>query len=110
MKDFTNISKHMRELNKELNSSRMTDDTRRKIRITRLGTGNHKAYTKTYGRHTHRVVAEKMLGRHLEKGEVVHHIDRNKWNNHPINLMIFRSQAEHAAWHKMHDGKEGDVK
>lgn len=44
-----------------------------------------------------------ILGRPLERGEVVHHIDRNKRNNEPENLMVFPSQAHHAAWHKEHD-------
>jgi len=90
-------------LNAELNPMRMTDEVRAKLRDSRLGTGEGKTYTKTYGRHTHRVIAEQILGRPLKPGEVVHHIDRNKRNNDPENLMIFASQAEHAAWHKEHD-------
>lgn len=94
---------HMKTLNEELNASRMTPEVKAKLRAARLGTGEGKTYTKTYGRHTHRRVAEEMLGRPLKPGEVVHHIDRNKRNNSPENLMVFASQAEHAAWHKTHD-------
>lgn len=94
---------HMALLNAELNPTRMTDDVRAKLRDSHLGTGEGKTYTKTYGRHTHRIVAEQMLGRPLAPGEVVHHIDQNKRNNSPENLMIFASQAEHATWHKEHD-------
>jgi hypothetical protein len=36
----------------------------------------------------HRLVAEAILGRPLEKGEVVHHKDFVKWHNHPDNLWI----------------------
>jgi hypothetical protein len=36
----------------------------------------------------HRYVAEKALGRSLKNGEVVHHIDFNKLNNEPTNLVI----------------------
>ena len=36
----------------------------------------------------HRLVMEKMIGRYLEKEEVVHHIDGNKENNSPGNLVI----------------------
>lgn len=87
------------ELAKKLNPTRMTEEIKFKLRQVRLGKGEGKAYAKTFGRHTHRVVAEEMLGRPLLEGEVVHHIDGNKRNNHPLNLMIFKTQAEHATWH-----------
>lgn len=99
LKDFTNISKHMREMNQELNPSRMIPTVRKKIRNKQIGIGEGKSYPKFYGRHEHRVVAERMLGRKLRKGEVVHHIDGNKRNNFPENLMVFESQAEHARYH-----------
>ncbi len=41
------------------------------------GTGEGRTYTKRLGRHEHRVVAEQMLGRALNVGEVVHHMDGN---------------------------------
>ena len=50
-------------MNRELNPTRMTPETRSKIRKSRLGTGDGRSYEKTYGKHTHRIVAEKMLGR-----------------------------------------------
>ena len=46
----------------------------------------------------HRVVAEEKIGRKLEKGEIVHHIDGDKWNNHPDNLEVM-TQSEHARIH-----------
>lgn len=63
------------------------------------GTGIKNTYVKFYGRHEHRVVAERMLGRKLKRGEVVHHKDNNKKNNDPRNLIIFKNQAEHARHH-----------
>lgn len=90
----------MAEMNRELNKDRMTVAVRSKLRRARLGTGEGKTYTKTFGVHTHRLAAEKMIGRKLRKGEVVHHIDEDKRNNHPLNLMVFASQAEHVKWHK----------
>jgi hypothetical protein len=48
----------------------------------------------------HRWAAEKKLGRKLKGGEVVHHKDRNKANNSPSNLFVFRSQLEHDKAHK----------
>lgn len=90
---------HLSELNRKLNPIRMTDDVKVKIRESHLGKGEGKAYKKVHQRHEHRIVAEQMLGRKLLKGEVVHHIDGNKLNNNPDNLMVFKSQKEHAAWH-----------
>lgn len=52
------------------------------------GSGEGKTYRKLNGRHEHRVVAERTLGRALRPGEVVHHIDGDKRNNAPGNLMV----------------------
>ncbi len=90
-------------LNLELNKTRMTEEVKDKLRKSRLGKGERKSYPKLFGKHIHRIVAEEKIGRKLKKGEVVHHIDGNKQNNTPDNLMVFSSQAEHARWHKEHD-------
>lgn len=71
------------------------------------------AYKKYLGRHLHRVVAEKMLGRPLKDGEVVHHIDGNKFNNNPKNLLI-TTRKEHARIHANErwghlKSKKGDI-
>lgn len=100
LKDYRGMSQNMTEINRKLNPTRMDLETRRKLREARLNTGEGKTYEKTYGVHTHRVVAEQILGRPLRKGEVVHHIDGDKRNNSPENLRIFESQAEHARFHK----------
>lgn len=47
----------------------------------------------------HRIVAEKMIGRKLKKGEVIHHKDGNGFNNKPENLQIM-TQKEHIQFHK----------
>lgn len=94
---------HLSEYNREHNAERMTPAVREKIRQARIDTGSGKSYRKVNGRHEHRAVAEQMLGRRLLPGEVVHHINRDKRDNRPENLMIFASQAEHAKWHKEHD-------
>ncbi|HRR37145.1 MAG TPA: HNH endonuclease [Clostridia bacterium] len=77
----------------------MTQETRAKIRAARLNSGEGKSYTKQYGRHEHRIVAEQLLGRELLPGETVHHIDGDKRNNDPSNILILESQSEHAKLH-----------
>ena len=47
----------------------------------------------------HILVAEKKIGRQLLQGEVIHHIDGNKLNNYPENLMVFPNQSEHDKYH-----------
>lgn len=93
LKDFTNIAKHLSELNEQLNPTRMTPETRKKLRESRLGTGEGKTYVKRYGRHEHRVVAEQMLGRPLTSEEVVHHIDCDCRNNRPDNLLVMTRRS-----------------
>lgn len=48
--------------------------------------------------HLHRIIAEQKIGRLLLPGEVVHHIDKNKFNNLPENLEVL-TQAEHKKRH-----------
>lgn len=47
----------------------------------------------------HRAIAEEILGRLLNKTEVIHHIDFNKKNNSPNNLALFENQKAHSHWH-----------
>jgi HNH endonuclease len=47
----------------------------------------------------HRLVVEKVLGRHLLPSEHVHHINRDKTDNRPENLQVL-SPSEHMRIHK----------
>ena len=43
----------------------------------------------------HRLVAAEAIGRDLEPGEVVHHINCDKTDNTPENLRVLPSQQHH---------------
>lgn len=47
----------------------------------------------------HRYVAEQMLGRPFKRGEVVHHINGEKTDNRPDNLMVLSSVSAHRLLH-----------
>jgi len=45
----------------------------------------------------HRLVMEEKFGRYLLPEEVVHHVDGNKLNNDPSNLMVLENNGAHLA-------------
>lgn len=58
--------------------------------IRALGRGRTSGYAPT-----HRIVMHQKLGRPLQPGEVVDHIDGNRLNNDPANLRVFASNSDH---------------
>lgn len=55
----------------------------------------HPAARRSGGIYEHRLVVEQKIGRHLRDGEVVDHIDGLTIHNHPDNLRVFASNADH---------------
>lgn len=48
----------------------------------------------------HRLVMEQKLGRYLEPGEIVHHLNEDKQDNSPDNLVLASDIATHKAYHR----------
>jgi len=47
----------------------------------------------------HIVVMEDLIGRNIQCGEIVHHINHQRWDNRPENLLLVASNAKHARMH-----------
>ncbi|MEN6321713.1 MAG: HNH endonuclease [Syntrophaceae bacterium] len=50
----------------------------------------------------HILVMEKMLGRQLNNGEVIHHCNQDVKDNRPYNLRLFKNNGEHIRYHNTH--------
>lgn len=61
---------------------------------------SHPRATKEGVIYEHMLVAEEKIGRYLKDGEVVHHIDENKYNNSSENLIVFKTNSDHISFHK----------
>lgn len=95
--------KHAMRVKRYGNPDRITTEDERRIRSREaqptLGKLKPTTYKKYLGRHLHRRVAEEKIGRPLLRGEIVHHIDEDKHNNHPDNLEILFDQSCHIRAH-----------
>ncbi len=79
---------------------RLSEESRQKIgKANRKPPDQVKGYLSQKGRHIHRIVAERMLGRPLRKGEIVHHLNGDKHDNRPENLEVLPSRSEHNKLH-----------
>ncbi len=67
--------------------------------LMRLPAGHHLRGQNGSG-YEHRVVAEQKYGRRLLPTEKVHHIDGNRQNNSPDNLVVCKSDAHHKVHHR----------
>lgn len=67
--------------------------------LIRVGTDHPLADNRGYA-YEHRLVAQEKMGRALAEGEVIHHIDGNKQNNDPSNLIIVSTHSEHMHLHE----------
>jgi hypothetical protein len=61
-------------------------------------------------KYTHRLIMEESLGRPLEPGEQVHHIDGNPSNNTLENLRLFNSNNEHRKYEVQLQKRSNDGK
>jgi hypothetical protein len=83
----------------QLNSKRYKREMINDGRKYKLIKSHHRACKSGYVLNSILVMEEK-LGRKINKGEIIHHIDGDKTNDSPNNLMVCSSQLEHLSYHK----------
>lgn len=74
----------------------------------RGGNGTNRVRIRRDGERIYRYqdVMEQKLGRPLEPGEVVHHLDHNEFNDDEDNLKLFESLSAHMFYHWRHPDPE----
>jgi len=86
------FGKHLNPWNKK-DKTRwvVTKDTGYRVILYRDG-------DRKWRRYEHREIAKNAIGRELQAGEVVHHIDGDRANNDPSNLLVM-TISEHVKFH-----------
>jgi len=59
----------------------------------------HSANSNGYVQRSHYIMEQK-LGRHLKRGEIIHHINEIKTDDRPENLQLLKNISEHNKIHK----------
>lgn len=72
-------------------------------RYITLLTPDHPSAQKNGYVYEHRLVAERMLGRLLEKNEVIHHVNGNPRDNRPGNLLALTGTEHNRLHGKAHN-------
>src|SRR5882672_9312237 len=78
-----------------------------KIRPKGTGCVTSHGYVWLSGKFEHVRIAESALGKLLPEKAVVHHIDGNRKNNNPNNLVVCPDQEYHFLLHKRQEALEG---
>ena len=67
--------------------------------LIKVGTHHHLSDVRGYA-YEHRLIAEKLIGRRLRKGEQVHHRNGDRMDNSHDNIEVYRDRAHHAVSHR----------